>query len=91
MKRECYNISISYIEKSVDGRPSIVFIDKIDGIMVALKPSLGLYDKPLFVPCSQVFEHDDALFEKLRKAYECREERSLERLWRSAKSLRSAA
>ena len=88
--KEYYLNTISYISKSVDGRPSIVFIDEKDDSMVSLKPTPGIYDKALFVPKSQMFEGDRDLFSRLKAAYESHDVNSLRCLWMEAKSMKDA-
>ncbi len=88
---ECLLKSVYYIAKSIDGRPTNVFIDEECGNMVSLKPSQSAYDKPLFIPSGQVFEGDIELLARLKYAYESQNAIELDRLWKKAKPIKLAA
>jgi len=86
--REYQYKSIYYIAKSVDGRPTDVFIDEKCDNLVSVKPKPGAYDKPLFIPIGQVFEGDRDLLPKLKYAYESHDLIELHRLWKKAKPIK---
>ena len=84
-KTENSLISISCIAKSVDLRPSIVYIDSIDEENALVKPCPGRYYRPLNVPRSMLFHVNEELLGKLKAAYEQKDQQTLERLWKRAK------
>lgn len=91
MNKEYINKSVCYIAKSYDGRPSIVFIDEIAEDMASVKPEPGRYERASFVPMTNLFFDDENLFLQLKSAYESRNRKGLERLWRKAHPLKEAA
>lgn len=88
MKSEYTIKSMCCIVKSPDGRPSVVFIDEIEDDMVSIKPEPGRYDRALFIPMTQAFADDEILFSQLKSAYESRNRRALDRLWKKALPLK---
>lgn len=59
--------------------------------MVSLKPEPGRYDKALFIPITALYFGDETLFSRLKLAYESRNRKTLEQLWRQARPLKEAA
>lgn len=84
-KRENYLKSSICIAKSVDLRPSILYIDTFDDNNATVKPVQEWYDKPLNVPRSILFHANKSLFKKLWIAYEKKDSEVLKRLWRQCR------
>ena len=61
------------------------FVDRLDEKMVALKPIIGTYNKPLWFPREIFFRFDQRLFDDLNDAYLTKNEDKLAKLWSEAK------
>ena len=81
------NINDKCIVKDTNLLHKVLFIDNFDEKNVAIKPHHGKYDKPLWFPKNIVFEYDELLIEKLKKAFESRDVDQLKEIWKSAKTL----
>jgi hypothetical protein len=79
--------SMGCMLRYVDGRPKQLFVESSERGYVAIKPTPGPYDKPLWFPCEIVFESDDELFEKMTAAFESGNKERLNELWSYAKHL----
>ena len=74
------------IVRSSDGRPTIVYVEDFDGKSIAVKPSQGPYDRPLWILRSAVFHLDADLFTKLQRAYQNGTQEPLSALWQEARA-----
>lgn len=89
MEKYYPEISITCIAKSVDMRPTFLFVEWFNDAFAAVKPVATEYDRPLVVPRSIIFEGDRELFERLRVEYESgRRGKNIHDLWMKAREWR---
>ncbi len=80
--------SMVCLSRSVDGKPSVLYVHDYDEAAVAVKPRPGHYDCPIWIPQGQIFKYNKQLAESLLDAFRDKNWTKLQSLWDKAEPWR---
>lgn len=88
MPTRTFDNTNNYLARSVDDRPSLVYVDTVERCYAAVKPERGISAAPLWVPVSLLYEYESELHEQLDQAYSRGDVQRLRGLWAMARQAR---